>query len=65
MIQDHLDAVYQKKFAAPGSQLDCIIYLAVSRPHMHARLTCKIEGHEKTALTIYSTEHVKIYLMKP
>ena len=57
MIRDHIDAVFQKKFACPGQQLDCIIYLAVSKYHQRARLTCKISGKEKTALTIYRTEH--------
>lgn len=52
MIQDKVDAVFQQKFASPGSQLDCIIYLSVSQYHPHARLKCKIKGKEKTGLRI-------------
>lgn len=53
--------VIQNKFAAPGEQINAMIYLSVYQPFQNARLVCRLKGKEKTALTERKSRRVRDY----
>ena len=51
-MSDYLNVMFQSKYAAPGDTVNCMIYLRISKAYKNAKLTCQLEGQEKTALRL-------------